>query len=86
LVYYIFGFCPQTLEGADILAYSRRENQYLVIVPDFLDNSPADPAWFATTATPSNQANIQAFFEDSAAIPKTLSRIPGIVQGINEST
>ena len=33
VVYDIFGFFPQTLQGADILAYGDKEKQYQVIMP-----------------------------------------------------
>ena len=84
MIYDIFGFCPQTFQGADILAYSQKDSPYRVVVPDFFDGSPADPAWFAPTASSSDQAKIQEFFQTSAAPPKTLSRIPGILREISQ--
>jgi hypothetical protein len=33
LIYDIFGFFPQTLQGADILALSDKDNQYQVFIP-----------------------------------------------------
>lgn len=33
VVYDIFGFFPQTLQGADILAHSDKEHQYQVFMP-----------------------------------------------------
>lgn len=33
IVYDIFGFFPQTLQGADILAYGDKERQYQVFMP-----------------------------------------------------
>ncbi|KAK0346184.1 hypothetical protein LTR59_017902 [Friedmanniomyces endolithicus] len=41
-VYDIFGFFPQTLQGADILAHADAEHQYQVFMPDFFDGKPAD--------------------------------------------
>ncbi|KAI9744669.1 MAG: hypothetical protein M1818_002198 [Claussenomyces sp. TS43310] len=46
VVYDIFGFFPQTLQGADILATSDKDHQYQVFVPDFFDGTPADIAWY----------------------------------------
>lgn len=33
VIYDIFGFFPQTLQGADILAHSDKEHQYQVFMP-----------------------------------------------------
>ena len=46
VVYDIFGFFPQTIQGADILAYGDKENQYQVFMPDFFEGSPADISWY----------------------------------------
>jgi hypothetical protein len=42
VVYDIFGFKDQTLQGADILATSDNENQYQVFMPDFFEGKPVD--------------------------------------------
>jgi hypothetical protein len=44
-IFDIFGYFDQTIQGADILAYSDKHNQYLVFMPDFFDGRPADLAW-----------------------------------------
>lgn len=44
--YDIFGFYPQTVQGADILAYSNTEQPSLVLVPDFLKGDCAQMAWY----------------------------------------
>lgn len=75
----IFGFCPQTLQEADILAYSNNNHPFQVIVPDFFNGGPADPSWFILTANPSDQAKIEVFIETHATSTLTLKRIPGIV-------
>ena len=41
VIYDIFGFFPQTLQGADILAYSDKENQYQVFIPGELEGQYA---------------------------------------------
>lgn len=46
VVYDIFGFFPQTLQGADILAHADKEHQYQVFMPDFFDGKPADISWY----------------------------------------
>jgi hypothetical protein len=46
VIYDIFGYFPQTIQGADILAYGDKENQYQVFMPDFFEGSPADISWY----------------------------------------
>ena len=46
VVYDIFGFFPQTLQGADILAHGDEERPYQVFMPDFFEGSPADISWY----------------------------------------
>lgn len=45
VIYDIFGFFPQTLQGADILAHSDSASQYRVFVPDFFNGNTANIAW-----------------------------------------
>lgn len=45
-IYDIFGFFPQTLQGADILAHADQEHQYQVFIPDFFEGKPADISWY----------------------------------------
>lgn len=50
LVYDLFGYCPQTYQGADILAMQGSE-PYLVFVPDFIGSDrAAQPEWFLPDA------------------------------------
>ncbi len=42
----IFGFYEQSLQGADIIAFSDEKNQYRVFVPDWFDGKPADISWW----------------------------------------
>lgn len=48
VVYDIFGFFNQTLQGADILAYTDKDRQYQVFMPDFLEGNPADVSWVSS--------------------------------------
>ncbi|KAF1962815.1 dienelactone hydrolase family protein [Byssothecium circinans] len=78
IVYDIFGFFPQTIQGADILAYTDKEQPYQVFMPDFFEGSPADISWYP----PDNEEKgkkLGEFFSTKAAPPKTLPRIPKIV-------
>jgi len=81
VVYDIFGFFPQTLQGADILAHADKEHQYQVFMPDFFDGKPADISWYP----PDNEEKgkkLGEFFKTAAAPPKTLERIPKVLKQI----
>jgi len=81
VVYDIFGFFPQTLQGADILAHGDKDNQRLVYMPDFFDGKPADISWYP----PDNEEKgkkLGEFFNTAAAPPKTLERIPKVLDEI----
>lgn len=45
VVFDIFGFFPQTVQGADILATSDKHHKYQIFMPDFFDGKPADISW-----------------------------------------
>jgi hypothetical protein len=45
-VFDIFGYFPQSLQGADILATSDKDHAYQVFMPDFFDGKPADISWY----------------------------------------
>ena len=78
IVYDIFGFFSQTLQGADILAYGDKENPYKVFMPDFFEGSPADISWYPPDNDEKGQ-KLGEFFKTKAAPPKTLERIPKVV-------
>jgi dienelactone hydrolase len=83
-VYDIFGYFPQTLQGADILAYGDKQHPLQVFMPDFFLGDPADISWYP----PDNEEKgkkLGAFFQNQAAPPKTLQRIPGIVNAIKKN-
>ncbi|KAI9805028.1 MAG: hypothetical protein M1833_006332 [Piccolia ochrophora] len=75
LVYDIFGFFPQTLQGADILAYADKERQYRVFVPDFLDGKYADLSWFAPPETKEKSEKLGNLFANHGAPPKNVEKL-----------
>ncbi|GME49929.1 Dienelactone hydrolase [Neofusicoccum parvum] len=82
IIYDIFGFFPQTLQGADILATSDKERSYQVFIPDFFEGKPADISWYP----PDNEEKgkkLGEFFAGPAAPAKTVARIPKVVDAIN---
>jgi hypothetical protein len=46
VIYDVFGFFEQTIQGADILAQGAKGEGYQVFMPDFFDGNPADIAWY----------------------------------------
>jgi hypothetical protein len=45
-VFDIFGYFPQSIQGADILSSSDKDHTYKVFMPDFFEGNPADISWF----------------------------------------
>ncbi|KAI0527811.1 Alpha/Beta hydrolase protein [Xylaria bambusicola] len=77
-VYDIFGFTPQILQGADILATGDAKQSYQVFMPDFFNGNPAKMEWYPPTTDEQNAA-LGEWFKDalwSIHQPK----IPGILQ------
>lgn len=50
-IYDIFGYFPQSLQGADILSTSDKDHQYQVFMPDFFEGKPADISWYVLQAS-----------------------------------
>jgi dienelactone hydrolase len=84
IVYDIFGFFPQTLQGADILAYTDSDHPYRVFMPDFFEGEPADISWYPPGNDPEKGKKLGTFFQTKAAPPKTLPRIPKIVEELKK--
>jgi len=81
VVYDIFGYFPQTIQGADILAYGDKEKPYQVFMPDLFEGKPADISWYP----PDNEEKgkkLGQFFQTTAAPPQHLQRIPKLVEEI----
>ncbi|KAE9380398.1 dienelactone hydrolase family protein-like protein [Stipitochalara longipes BDJ] len=80
-IYDIFGYFPQSLQGADILSTSDKDNQYQVFMPDWFEGNPADISWYP----PDNEEKGKAlgnFFQTTGAPPKTAAKVPGTVKAI----
>lgn len=65
VVYDIFGFFPQNLQGTDILAHSDKEHQYHVFMPHFFDGEPADISWYPAD-TKEKEEKLGNFFHAKA--------------------
>ncbi|KAI1213255.1 alpha/beta-hydrolase [Annulohypoxylon truncatum] len=77
-VYDIFGFFPQTIQGADILADGDVEKKYQVYMPDFFEGNPAKIEWYPPTDD-EKKAKLGKWFE-GAVWPKHLPKVPGILE------
>ena len=79
IIYDIFGYYPQTLQGADILAHSDQEHQYQVFIPDWFGDKPADLNWFPPTDDDKKQ-KLGNFFQTQGTAPDKVERIPKLVK------
>ena len=73
VVFDIFGFFPQTLQGSDIVAYSGKDN-YQIFMPDWFEGNAADISWYPPD-TEEKGKKLGAFFETEAAPAKTIERV-----------
>jgi len=62
LLYDVFGFCPQILQGADLLAYGKGDEKFQVFIPDFLEGNLANAKWFEPDATPAMKGEMGKLF------------------------
>jgi hypothetical protein len=45
VIFDVFGYYPQTLQGSDILSTSNDHEQYTVLIPDWFDGNPMPLEW-----------------------------------------
>jgi len=84
LIFYdIFGFFSQTIQGADILAYSDSEHPYQVFMPDFFEENAADISWYPPD-NKEKEEKLGKFFQERAQPSKTLPRVPKVVKELEE--
>lgn len=83
VIYDIFGFFPQTIQGADILAQGDKEKKYQVFMPDFFEGKPVDIKDFPPD-TDEKKKMLGDFFAGPAAPPKTVGRIPKVLEEIQK--
>jgi hypothetical protein len=80
VIYDIFGYFPQTIQGADILATSDKQHSYQVFMPDFFEGEPCNIAWYPPV-TEDQQKNLYAWF--STRGPNiAVTRIPKLLEDI----
>lgn len=80
VVYDIFGYFPQTLQGADILS---KQLNAVVVMPDFFEGEPCSPALFPPD-TEEKKAGFQKFWTTKADFEKTQATIKRVFAAIKE--
>ena len=78
VVYDIFGFFDQTIQGADILSTSDANQKYRVVMPDWFKGEPCPIEWYP----PDNEEkkkNLGAFFGKNPP-PGVAEKIPGFLK------
>jgi len=80
-IFDIFGYFPQSLQGADILSTSDKDNQYQVFMPDWFEGNPADISWYPPDNDEKGKA-LGNFFQTTGAPPKTAAKVPGTLKEI----
>ncbi|KAI1437832.1 alpha/beta-hydrolase [Xylaria sp. CBS 124048] len=65
VVYDIFGYYPQTLQGADIMATSDHATNYKILMPDWFKGNPCPLEWFPPT-TEEKQKLLGGFFANNS--------------------
>jgi dienelactone hydrolase len=84
LVYDIFGYQDQTLQGADILAHSDKEHPYQVYMPDFFDGDYIRLSDYPPQ-TDEQKSKLGSWFGDKANPEKAQKRIPQCLKAAEES-
>ena len=82
IIYDIFGFFPQTLQGADILAHADGDHQYQVFMPDFFEGKPADISWYPPD-TEEKGKKLGEFFQTTAAPPKAVEKVKSVMKELS---
>jgi dienelactone hydrolase len=81
-IYDIFGFYPQTLQGADILATSDDHHKYHVFIPDWFKGDPCPIEWFPPD-TEEKQKNLGGFFQKNPP-PSVAAKVPDYLKAVSE--
>jgi len=83
-VFDIFGYFPQSLQGADILSTSDEHKKYRVFMPDWFDGHPADISWYPPT-TDDHKQKLGNFFSTIADPPSTAAKISPFMEQAKKS-
>lgn len=81
-VYDIFGYFPQTQQGADIIASALNATVYM---PDFFEPDPPFPAEIFPPQTTQDKAALQAFFGGTASPPAAIQKLVSFGQALKSA-
>ncbi|KAI1415497.1 hypothetical protein F5Y13DRAFT_156162 [Hypoxylon sp. FL1857] len=85
VIYDIFGYFDQTLQGADLLATGKKSQQHKVFIPDWFKGNPCPIEWFPPD-TEEKQKNLGGFFSDPEHAPHTVAaKLPEYVKAVQAS-
>ncbi|KAK4227538.1 hypothetical protein QBC38DRAFT_477692 [Podospora fimiseda] len=79
VIYDIFGYFDQTVQGADILAISHHE-KYKVFIPDWFEGEPCPIEWYPPN-TEEKQKSLGAFFGKNPP-PGVAAKLPAFVKAL----
>ncbi len=82
-IYDIFGYFPQSIQGADILATSDTDHEYAVFIPDWFEGKPADISWYPPDTDEKGKA-LGNFFQTTGAPPATAQKVPAFMKEIEK--
>ncbi|KAL6694778.1 Alpha/Beta hydrolase protein [Trichoderma pleuroticola] len=80
VIFDIFGYFDQTVQGADILAYGDDHHKYKVFMPDWFRGKPC-PIEYYPPDTPEKQEALGKFFGEFPP-PKIAGYVPEYVDGV----
>ena len=83
VIYDIFGFSPQAIQGADILATADPRRQYRVFVPDFFLGTYL-PHDVVPPDTDEKKKQLGEFFAGPGSPPDTAKKVPGLLKEIEK--
>ncbi|KAL9592643.1 MAG: hypothetical protein Q9179_006516, partial [Wetmoreana sp. 5 TL-2023] len=83
IIYDIFGYSPQALQGADILAHADKNHQYQVFMPDFFLGKPLPLSVFPPD-TEEKKKQFGNFFAGPADRPKNAEKVHKLVGKLRE--
>ncbi|KAI1841612.1 hypothetical protein JX265_012506 [Neoarthrinium moseri] len=79
-IFDIFGYYPQTLQGADILSTSDSKQKYRVFIPDWFNGEPC-PMEIFPPDTEEKQKKLGAFFQKNSP-PSVAEKVPGYIKDV----
>lgn len=83
IIYDIFGFSSQALQGADILARADESHQYQVFMPDFFLGKPLPLSVFPPD-TDEKKKQMGDFFAGPANPPDNAEKVPELVKKLGQ--